>query len=323
MGGDRAPEAVIAGVQLYATEFGSSDLCLLGDEQRLKSLLARFRGEAPRLIHCAENIEMGESPVKAVRAKRESSIVKGLQLAAETPDSAFFSAGHSGAVFAAALMAMGRVAGVERPAIATVLPTLSGHSILLDAGANVDVRPNHLADFARMGSIYASVYLRHENPTVGLLSNGEEESKGTDLTRAANAALKEVAGINYIGYVEGKEIFDGEVDVVVTDGFTGNVVLKSLEGLGRVVASIIRSELKANLFSKLGAIFSMPALRQVQRKLDYAEVGSAPLLGVDGNCFIGHGRSNARAIKNGILRAREAVDLKLHEQLRAQFKGTA
>jgi glycerol-3-phosphate acyltransferase PlsX len=263
---------------------------------------------------------MGESPVQAIRSKKDSSIVRGLRLAAQTPRSAFFSAGHSGAVFAAALREMGRLQGVERPAIATVLPTIKGHCVLLDAGANVDCRPTHFVQWALMGTAYARVYLQHEKPTVGILSNGEEDTKGTDLTRAAHALLKDEKRVNYIGYVEGKDIFRKDIDVVVTDGFTGNVVLKSLEGLGRTVSTILKHELKRTVFSSIGSLFALPSLKKVQKRLDYAEVGAAPLLGVDGNCFIGHGRSGPKAIKNGIIRAQEAISLGLHESLREQFK---
>jgi glycerol-3-phosphate acyltransferase PlsX len=323
MGGDRAPDAVIAGVQLAAKEVRAK-LTVLGEEAVLTPYLPLLKELGVEFVACGESIGMSESPVQAVRAKRDSSIVQGLKLSASDADNtAFFSAGHSGAVFAAALLAMGRHEGVERPAIVTALPTPTGHCILLDAGANVDCRPNHLSDFAHMGSTYARIYLRQERPTVGILSNGEEESKGTDLTRAAHALLKEDKRLNYVGYVEGKEIFSGKQHVVVTDGFTGNVVLKSLEGLGKTVSTVLRGELERTFFTKLGALFSMPALRNFQRKLDYAEVGAAPLLGVDGNCFIGHGRSNARAIKNGILRAQEAIELKLHPILRQQFKDLA
>lgn len=320
MGGDRAPEAVVAGVQLVAKDL-KAKLVLLGDELRLRSLLKRLHGLDYEFVHCPETIEMSESPVQAVRAKKNSSIVRGLQLAAESPDnSSFFSAGHSGAVFAAALMTMGRVKGVDRPAIVTAIPTPSQPCIFLDAGANVDCRPNHLHDFAHMGAAYARVYLKQNAPRVGILSNGEEESKGTDLTRAAHLLCKNDPTLNYCGYVEGKEIFQGEAHVVVTDGFTGNVVLKSLEGLGKTVSSIIKTELKRTPLSKLGALFAMPALKRIQAKLDYAEIGAAPLLGVDGNCFIGHGRSNAVAIKNGILRAQEAIELRLHSTLQETFR---
>ncbi|MBI3544472.1 MAG: phosphate acyltransferase PlsX [Deltaproteobacteria bacterium] len=324
MGGDRAPDAVVAGVHLALKEV-KAKLVLLGEEDKLRPHLSRLKALGVEFVDCGESIGMDESPVQAVRGKKDSSIVQGLKAsAADSDNSAFFSAGHSGAVFAAALLAMGRIEGVERPAIVTTLPTLGGgHCILLDAGANIDCRPNHLRDFAYMGSTYARVYLRQARPTVGILSNGEEESKGTDLTRAAHALLKDDPHLNYVGYVEGKEIFTGKQHVVVTDGFTGNVVLKSLEGLGKTVSAIIRGELERTLFTKLGALFSMPALRNVQRKLDYAEVGAAPLLGVDGNCFIGHGRSNALAIKNGILRAQEAIELRLHPILRDQFRELA
>lgn len=321
MGGDHAPNVVIDGVKLLHEEV-SSDLYLLGDESVLKPLVRKLRrGPRIEIVHCSETIAMGESPMKAVRSKKDSSIVRGLKLAAEDGDNyAFFSAGHSGAVFAAALTEMGRIKGVERPAIATSLPTVRGHCILLDAGANVDARPNHLAEWALMGSAYARVYLKRPSPTVGLLSNGEEESKGTELTRAANALLHDDKRLNYIGYVEGKDIFRKEIDVVVTDGFTGNIVLKSLEGLGTTITSILKAELGRGLINKVGAAFAMPALRKVKKRVDYAEVGSAPLLGVDGNCFIGHGRSGPKAIKNGIIRAQEAIELGLHKSLRESFQ---
>lgn len=329
MGGDQAPKVVIAGLARAAkAEEIKAEIYLLGDQEAMHPHLNRYKSQLKNIhcevIHCEDQIEMGESPVQAVRSKKNSSIVKGLTLSKQSSDAAFFSAGHSGAVFAAALMSLGRLPGIERPAIATAIPTLQGHCILLDAGANVDCRANHLAEFGKMGWAYAKVLLKKENPKVGILSNGEEESKGTELTRAASELLSEISaktGMNYIGYVEGKDMLSGKVDVAVTDGFTGNIVLKSLEGLGKTVTAILRSELERTLFSKVGALFSMPALKRVQRKLDYAEVGSAPLLGVDGNCFIGHGRSGPKAIKNGILRAQEALELSLHPILISLFSG--
>ncbi|MBI2606387.1 MAG: phosphate acyltransferase PlsX [Deltaproteobacteria bacterium] len=322
MGGDYAPQAVIAGVALARKDKAiTAEIVLLGDKNLLEPHLARFKGKRPEVIHCSEVVGMGESPVTVVRAKKDSSIVRGLQLTESTPNSAFFSAGHSGACFAAALMTLGRIPGVERPAIAAIMPSPKGAFILLDAGANVDCRPNHLADFGRMGSTFAKQYLNVERPAVGILSNGEEESKGTDLTRAAHDILKNDSSVNYIGYIEGKLIFRGGVHVVVADGFTGNVVLKSLEGLGRAFSGLLQDEIKGGFFSKIGAVFMYSALKALRKRLDYAEVGSAPLLGVDGNCFIGHGSSNARAIKNGILRAQEAIEMNLHANLREQFKA--
>lgn len=318
MGGDYAPRVVIDGVKLLKEEV-KAELILLGDKSVLEPHLSRLKGIKYEFVHCAESIEMNESPVQAIRSKKDSSIVQGLKLAAQTPHSAFFSAGHSGAVFAAALREMGRLDAVERPAIAAVLPTIKGHCVLLDAGANVDCRPQHLLQWGLMGAAYARVYLKHDNPTVGILSNGEELTKGTELTRSAHALLAEEKRINYIGYVEGKDIFSKDVDVVVTDGFTGNVVLKSLEGLGRTISTILKTELRRTVFSRIGGLFALPSLHKVQKRVDYAEVGSAPLLGVDGNCFIGHGRSGPKAIKNGIMRAQDAIELGLHECLREQF----
>lgn len=321
MGGDRAPDCVLKGVELVKDQL-KARIAVLGDRHILEPWANNLRGVRPEIIHCSEVIAMDESPVQAVRAKKDSTIVRGLKLTAETSDSAFFSAGHSGAVFAAALLALGRIKGVERPAIATVMPGIgptNRKTILLDAGANVDCRPEHLVDFARMGTTYARVYLQQKQPKIAILSNGEEESKGNELTRAADELLRLQANLNYVGYLEGKEITSGKVDVVVTDGFTGNVVLKSLEGLGSAVLSLFRREFGRSWTRKLGALFLLPVLNDVKRKFDYAETGAAPLLGVDGNCFIGHGRSNPRAIRNGILRAEEAIALKFHELMRQQF----
>ncbi len=321
MGGDHAPKTVIAGLELLNNEC-TSELVLLGDEGALNPLIQKKLKKLPpfKIVHCPENIEMGESPVQAVRTKKNSSIVRGLELIKRNSEAAFFSAGHSGAVFAAALMTLGRIDGVERPAIAAILPSIKGRFILLDAGANVDCRPQHLVDFALMGSTYAKFYSNTETPIVGILSNGEEESKGTDLTREAHEVLKATNDIQYRGYVEGKDIFNGRVDVVVTDGFTGNVVLKSLEGLGETVSKLLKSEIKKSIFAPLGALLLIPVINKLRKKMDYAEVGAAPLLGVDGNCFIGHGRSNPQAIKNGILRAQEAIQRKLHQTLVQEFK---
>lgn len=322
MGGDHAPGAVLRGIQLLRKEV-KADLILLGDESVLKSHLKKWKGPLPEIIHCPETIEMSESPVQAVRSKKNSSIVRGLMKVAEEPNSAFFSAGHSGAVMAAAMMALKRIPGVERPAIATALPSEKGHLILIDAGANVECRPSMLVEFAQMGAIYASVYLKKENPSVGLLSNGEEDSKGTELTRQAHELLKAEKNLNYLGYIEGKAMFKGHIDVVVTDGFTGNVVLKSLEGLAKAITTLIKNEFKQSLVTRMGTVlfspFLAPAFLRLQKKLDHAEVGSAPLLGVDGLCFIGHGSSTPKAIRNGILRAQEALESKLHTTLRDAF----
>jgi glycerol-3-phosphate acyltransferase PlsX len=322
MGGDRAPGVVLRGVQLLRKEV-DCNLVLLGDQSKLNPFLKSRKLSDLKVIHCPETIEMADSAVQAVRNKTQSSIVQGLQLVASTPRSAFFSAGHSGAVAAAALLTLKRISGVERPAIATTIPHATGQFILLDAGANVDCRPSMLAEFARMGTIYARSHFGKQKIRVGLLSNGEEPSKGTELTRAAFELMTKLEGIDFHGYVEGKTIFDGVVDVVVTDGFTGNLVLKSLEGLAKTITGLFQSELKKNPLAGLGALlispFIAPSLLRLKRKLDPSEVGSAPLLGVDGLCFIGHGSSSAKAIKNGILRAHEAIESNLHFSMRQEF----
>lgn len=319
MGGDRAPQEVLSGTLMAAAELKAA-LTLFGPEHVLQPWASSLKKKKLKAsidwIHCSETIEMHESPTQAIRTKKQSSIVQGLRRTLETQDSAFFSAGHSGAIFAAALFTLGRIANIERPAIATPLPTLINRFLLLDAGANVDCRPSHFLDWASMGATYAHLFFKKENPTIGLLSNGEEDSKGTDLTRAAHQLLKEKQHFgNYVGYIEGKEIFQGKIDVVLTDGFTGNVVLKCLEGLGKSVSHILKTEFKRNWFTKIGFLFSIPALIGLQKKLDYSETGGAPLLGVQGNCFIGHGSSNAKAIKNGILKAAEAISLDLVQQI--------
>ncbi len=321
-GGDHAPDAVISGVIAAQKDPNvKAEIVLVGNKEKLKPYLSRFKNKIPEIVDCTEVIEMDESPITAIKTKKDSSIVRGLKAHSETPHSAFFSAGHSGACFAAALMTLGRIKGVERPAIAAVIPSQKGYFILLDAGANTECRPSHLADFARMGHTYAQVYLGIEKPVVGILSNGEEDSKGIELTRESNQLLKQETTLNYQGYIEGKALFKGKYHVVVTDGFTGNVVLKSLEGLGKAFSTLLKEEIKSHFWSKFGAVFMLPALNGLKKRLDYAEVGAGPLLGVDGNCFIGHGSSNAKAIKNGIIRAQEAIELGLHEKLSSQFKA--
>jgi glycerol-3-phosphate acyltransferase PlsX len=326
MGGDYAPKEVLKGVaKALQNKALHAEIILVGDKEKIEKNLHLLKIKSdkkiPQIIHAPEVIAMDDSPMQAVRSKKNSSIVVGLQHTKSTPQSAFFSAGHSGACYAASLMIFGRIPGVERAAIATIIPSQKGKFILLDSGANVDCRPNHLYDFAKMGATYAKIYLQVENPSVAILSNGEEDSKGTDLTRAAFELIKSKSDLNFKGYIEGKTMFKGGAHVVVTDGFTGNVVLKSLEGLGRALFSLLSDEIKSRITSKIGLIFMLPALNSLKNKLDYASIGSAPLLGVDGLCFIGHGSSNATAIMNGILRAQEGIELGLNTLLQKQFQN--
>lgn len=342
MGGDFAPGANLEGA-LQALPQLEGELVLLGDEKAIRPLLShrRFRrlaealeqgdsreGCRVRLVHADETIAMEDS-IRAIRSKPRASINVGCKMASEDwrskSPSAFISAGHSGAMMASALLNMGRLKGIERPAIAVKLPTLSQNGcVLLDVGANVDCKPEHLRDFALMGALFAHAErVGNDLPKVGLLSNGEELSKGNELTRATLELVRDLpafrAGPNavarFVGYSEGKEIFKGEVDVVVTDGFVGNVVLKSLEGLGSAVVQILKKEAKSSPMTIMGFLLSANVFRNLKRKLDYAEYGAAPLLGVAGYAFICHGRSNAKAIKNALLRTQAAVKSRFLERL--------
>jgi len=224
------------------------------------------------------------------------------------------SAGNSGAVLATAVFVLQKLNGVDRPAIGTIFPTLKGFTLLLDAGANVDCKPFHLVQFALMGDAYAKYILKKERPLVGLLSNGEEESKGNELIRETNGILRK-SSIGYIGPVEGRDIFNGRADVVICDGFVGNAALKICEGLAEAIGSMIRQELEDSLRAKIGYLFARQAVSAIKKKLDYSEYGGAPLLGVDGVVIIGHGRSSAKAIKNAVLRAYEFAQISLPKLL--------
>jgi glycerol-3-phosphate acyltransferase PlsX len=273
------------------------------------------------VVHAPEAVTMDEAPAAALRRKRHSSIRVGLDLVKQGAADAFVSAGNTGAVMATALVVLGPLPGVERPAIAIVFPTKTGRALLLDAGANVDCKPRHLHQFGIMGQVYAERVLGIRSPRVGLLSIGEEERKGNELTREAFRELEDDRRIHFIGNVEGKEVFNGQVDVVVCDGFTGNVALKISEGVADVVFSLLQEALSANVWARLGALLARQSLRRFARRLDYAEYGGAPLFGVNGVCVIAHGRSNARAITNAVRVAGECVTRQVIPHIRAGVAG--
>lgn len=307
MGGDNAPNVTVGGALAAAQELGVQTL-LVGRQEVLTAQLGPDAAKLPvEIVHAPDTIEMHDHPAQAVRAKKESSIVVGLRLLKDGQADAFVSAGNSGAVMAASLLVLGRAPGIDRPAIGTVIPTLSGHTLLLDAGANVDVRAQNMLQFARMGSVYVNTLTQTDKATVGLLSNGEEESKGNALTLEAHTLLRN-SGLNFVGNVEGRDITRGTVDVVVTDGFTGNVALKSIEGTAELIQQLLREEITRGLRNKLAALALRRAFRRVRARLDYSEVGGAPLLGVNGTVFISHGRSSANAIKNALRVANEAAE---------------
>lgn len=316
MGGDYAPEVVIQGVQAYLAD-GSADLILVGQEAKLKPLLEKYTLPSDRvqIRYASQVIEMDEHPAEAVKAKEDSSMVVGMNLLKSGEADAFMSAGNSGGVLAAALFRLGRIPGIKRPALSTVFPTQKGFTFILDIGANTDCKALYLQQFGIMGSIYAERVLGVPGPKVGVVSNGEEPGKGSMLVQEAFELLKG-SGLNFIGNVEGKDIPAGMADVVVTDGFTGNVIIKLAEGAAGLMLGIIGEEIRRRKVATLGALLARPAFRAVKHRLDYAEYGGAPLLGVDGVVIIAHGRSNAKAICNAIRVAERAVNGKIVEQIK-------
>ena len=305
-GGDYAPEQVVAGCLQAASE-DRIPILLTGDQAVLAPLIAGRPGsELIEIVHASEQIGMDEAPVEAVRAKKDASLTVAARLVKDKEAAGLVSAGNTGACMAAALFIIGRIKGIERPAITSLMPTVKGICLMVDVGANVDCRPSHLAQFAQMGAIYAQRVLGRPNPRVGLLNIGEEPSKGNDASQKAYQLLS-CADINFIGNIEGRDIPGGEADVVVCDGFVGNIVLKFAEGLGLGMFSMLKEELTASLPRKLAAAVLRPGLAKIKKKMDYAEYGGAPLLGVKGTVIIAHGSSNAKAIRNAIRVAKEAA----------------
>jgi len=316
MGGDHAPGVVIDGAIAAAKEY-HHEIVLVGDEPRIKSLLskARYFGDRVSVHPAQEIIEMSESPAATVRKKRDSSIVIGINLVKEGKGDAFFSAGNTGAVICAATLDLGLLPGVERPGIAIVTPSVKGISLIVDVGANIDPKPLHLLQYGIMGSAYLQNIFNKPNPVVGLLNVGEEETKGTDFVKETYELLSK-SKLNFIGNVEGKALFSGKCDVIVCDGFVGNVALKVTEGTAEAIQIFLKRHLlKANLFGKIGILLLKNTFTRFKKELDYAEYGGAPLLGVNGVVIIGHGRSNARAIKNAIRVAGQEVEHGINQKI--------
>ena len=309
MGGDFAPKETVAGAYLAAEELGV-EVILVGDEKNIEAELKKIGAEDLPLsiAHAGQVIPMNEHhPVDAVRKMREASILVACDLVAQGEADAVVSAGNTGATMISALLRLKRLDGVDRPAIATVFPTTKGYCLLIDGGANSECRPHHMLSFALMGDAYARQVMGRDNPKLGLLSIGEEPTKGTELTIAAYELISK-ADCNFIGNIEAKDIPLGQVDVVITDGFTGNIVLKLAEGVGEAMVKILRESIEGSLVSKIGAGLMRPALRSLAGKMDYSEYGGALLLGVGGITTIAHGRSKAKAIKNAIGTAKASVE---------------
>lgn len=313
-GGDKAPDTVISGA-LNSIQESDADIVFVGKEKEIVEKLKMYEFDKKRvsIVNAEETVSMFEKPSLALR-KKDSSMSVGIKLVKNKNANAFVTAGNSGAAMAISMFDFGRIKGVTRPAIATLLPTLNGSVLLLDAGANVDCKPYNLLEFAIMGAIYVKYMVGIKKPKIGLLSNGSEPGKGNKLV-IESYDLFSRSSLNFIGNIEGDDIYTGKADVVVCDGFVGNVVLKTSESLPEVIAKFLKSEIKKSLWYKIGFLLAKPAFRLLARKVDYAEFGGAPLLGVNGNCVIGHGRSNAKAIKNAILKAVKFSQLNINDKI--------
>ena len=315
MGSDDRPKPELAAAVLSA-QTNDIDLILVGDEQTLSSGLAAQPGDKShiRIVHAPEAIDMTDH-IQEARAKKQNTMQVGMELVKQGEAQAFVTAGNTGMAMYFGTKIFGLMPGVIRPCLSTTFPVKGGKAVILDVGANAECRPEFLVQFGQMGQVYARIMLNRTNPSVGLLSNGEEEGKGNDLVREASPLMRQqVPG--FVGNIEGKEFFGGRVDVAVTDGFTGNVLMKSSEALGKLLFETLKEELMRSTRTKLGALLAKPAFDSVRKLIDPSEVGAAPLLGLDGLVFVGHGRSDAKAMVSAINQARIAIELNLLESLR-------
>ncbi|ANF96480.1 phosphate acyltransferase PlsX [Paenibacillus bovis] len=306
MGGDHAPDSNVLGGLQAAKEWTDAEIILVGDEQRIRPLLSEIPSNL-RIVHASEVIEPDDEPVKSVRRKKDASMVVAGRMVKNNEADAMISAGNTGALMTTGLLVVGRMPGIERPALAPMIPTIDGHGVLaLDLGANMDAKPEHLAQYALMGSIYREKVQGVANPRIGLLNVGTEAQKGNELTKEAFPLL-EALPINFVGNVEARDILNGVCDVLVCDGFAGNILLKSMEGTASAIFSLLKDSFTRSLKNKLAAAVLMPELRGLKDTLDYKEHGGAPLLGLNGLVVKSHGSSDAGAIKNAVRQARVAV----------------
>lgn len=323
MGGDNAPQEIVKGALLAIEEYPNVSVTLVGREEVLREHLG---GKIPSRIEIAdarEVVDMTDNALAPLRRKRNSSVRVCANLVAEGKANVMVSAGHTGAAMTSAYKVLGTIEGVQRPALAAILPNIKSYTVLLDVGANVDSKPEFLREFAVMGHYYAQMILGVAEPRVGLLSIGEEEGKGNELTKETFLVMKET-GLNFMGNAEGRDVFNGKADVIVCDGFTGNVVLKASESLAEMMSKMIREELMRSVTRKAGAFLAKGAFADIKKRTDYSEYGGAPLLGVNGGCIISHGRSNAKAVKNAIRVGRDfamnRIDTKIGQKIRDLHK---
>ncbi|MET3207656.1 UNVERIFIED_CONTAM: glycerol-3-phosphate acyltransferase PlsX [Paenibacillus sp. PvR008] len=316
MGGDNAPEATVEGALSAAAEWKDTDITLVGDRERIESVLnGRALPANLSIRHASETIDAQDEPVKAVRRKKDASMVVAGRMVKEGEADALISAGNTGALMTTGLLVVGRMEGIERPALAPMIPTIDDQGVLaLDLGANMDAKPEHLAQYALMGSLYRQKVHGVASPRVGLLNVGTEAGKGNELTKLAFPLIEELS-VNFVGNVESRDVLTGNCDVLVCDGFAGNIMLKSLEGTAGAIFSLLKEQLSKSLKTKLAAALIMPELRGLKDKLDYKEHGGAPLLGLSGLVLKGHGSSDGIAVKNAVRQARTALQNQLVESI--------
>ncbi|UCG51553.1 MAG: phosphate acyltransferase PlsX [Candidatus Latescibacterota bacterium] len=325
MGGDRGPEIVTkAAIEAAKSDPSNLTVVVVGDAPRIEAVLRKSRGKFSNIevVHASETVGMSEPPASAIRKKKDSSIAVTLRLLKEGAVDGMVSPGNTGAVVAGSLVTLGRLHGVSRPAIATFYPTAKGWVVVLDIGANSVCTPKNLLQFGIMGSVFAQYHLDLKNPRVGLLNIGEERSKGTDIVKEAYGML-ESGNVNFVGNVEGRDVFSGAADVVVCDGFVGNILLKFAESIVAFTSYVLREEIKKKVIAKLGALLMKGAFFSFRSRLDYAEYGGAPLLGVNGVVIIAHGKSSVRAIRNAIFMARRFVTFGVNRHIEEHFIETA
>jgi len=323
MGGDQGPGVIVAGAAEAAREHpGKFEIALVGRRDQIEPTMSAFGDDrsSVEIVDASEVIEMSESPVSAFRKKKDSSIAVAARLVKEGRADAMVSAGNTGAVVASALVTIGRLPGISRPAISTLWPNKKHGAVVLDVGANHECTPKNLIQFAIMGEVFARYQLEVEHPRVGLLNIGEERSKGNELVRDAYVML-EKENLDFVGNVEGRDVFEGAADVVVCDGFVGNIILKFSESMYSFLAHMVREEIDKGFIAKAGALLMKGAFDGVKSQLDYAEYGGAPLLGVNGITIISHGRSSSRAIKNAILAAKKSVETEINRHIEERLEG--
>jgi len=321
MGGDYAPQMIVAGAVEAAREYGFR-IVLVGDQNLLRSELEKHPNVPGGISihHAGSFVRMDESAALSIRRKKDSSISICADLAKEGVVDAIVTAGHTGAAVVACTLKLHLLEGIERPGIGILFPTLGTPTFLIDVGANIDIKPIHLYQYALMGDVYFRYILRKNRPSVGILNIGEEETKGNEHVKEAHQLLNK-SRLHFLGNVEGRDIFNGSVDIVVCDGFVGNVVLKVSESIADVIGKLLKAELKKSFLTRLGAVLAKPAFDALRKEVDYSEYGGAPLLGIDGTCIISHGSSNARAIKNAIRVASEFVKYEINKQILEAVAG--